>query len=422
MLLVSLIACRKREEGLIDYEKAIEQFTEYDKLPPLKKQNLLNRLDTIVNSLKYEAENEPKNHKALYYYALALESQINKGKDVVNFDSVNLKNTFRISKILHKLTDVKDFTPDYKLSQYSKLTEIWGNLAVNYVIKGVPDSADYAFLEGKKQGGFTDAGLEYCRNVLNSLEPNAILFVNTNIELYNFMFIQCEENVRIDVSVVSAEMLQFYWYAKWLNFLPNLTNPVNTNCSDEYLEKIYAKNKSVSVKPNQIIKMDDTKVNVDIKGMDNSGNLTKPETVMWEIIKYNANNRSVYFNQTIAHIYSNSFGLSSNIAFEGLVFKLTANQNSIPGNEKMIQNLTQKYKYIQLKNKDSRRDRDFNYIVEEYKTAFMQAILYNSQNNQNSEAVKILIAKFDEAIPEEFNIRSNEEINIMETANRKASN
>ena len=411
-LFLSFVACKTQGNGIVDYTVAIQKYIEYDAIPNSEKPQFQNTLDTIVNSLKTEIEQNKDNYNALYYYGFALGDKLNGGDNLLNFSNISLENTQRISQIFSKLTKAKDFHPDYKYSQYSKLTQIWGNLAVNYVIKGVPDSADYAFLEGKREGGFPDANLEYCRNVLNSLEPNAILFVSSSIELYNYMFIQCEENIRIDVSLVSANLLGFYWYAKWINFLPNLTQPTNTNCSDSFLDMLF-KGDSLRYDGSQNFRIDNFVAKIKVNGFNSNGYLSAAQSVMLEIIKFNAAKRSIYFSQPIASLYPGLLGLNQNIISEGLVFKVVPDGKELVNNDKLLKNLLESYKY---KNASKRDDRDFAFIIEEYKTAFMQAIMYNTKRQADKSKVQSLLDKFEEVFPASNNPRSKDEEGVISEA------
>lgn len=412
---ITLSACNKEHSDIMSYEEAVQKLIEFNSLSEYQKLNSLSLLDTLIVSIKEETLSNKKNIDALYYLGIATQIKLNKGSEIVNFDNISLHQTREISNIFKKIGDNNNINPNFRFSQFSKLTQIWGNLAINYVLKGVPDSADYAFLEGKKQNGFPDANLEYCRNILNSLEPNAILFVASEVELFNFMYVQCEENIRIDVTVISIFYLQYYWYATWLNFLPNLTQPINTNCSDEFMKSTY-KFDSTYVNAPQRLLIDGNSTEFNVNGRNNNKYLTSEEIIMLEIIKFNANKRTVYFNQTITQTYASILGLNNNIISEGMVYKVVGGSNTLMNYDKTITNLLNKFKFDALINQLSSKDRDKINLIDEYKTAFMQTIIYNLQNLKDKKSLESILSKLMLIFPEATTKWDNEELNLINSA------
>src|SRR6185295_9169568 len=80
-------------------------------------------------------------------------------------------------KASEQFEEVNRLQPDYRgelaiLDPYAKLASIWGSLAMAYLYRNQPDSARWAFKEGKKRGGFIEPILEFNRQLLNSCDPN----------------------------------------------------------------------------------------------------------------------------------------------------------------------------------------------------------------------------------------------------------
>lgn len=414
LLIALLCSCGSQKKGILSYSDAIERYTAYSNMPYFHQATFIATLDTVLNSLQSEILNNPNNWEAHYFYALALSDKLNGNADILDFKKINLQNTKRIAKALKPLINNTEYKTEHKYSAYSLMTQIWGNLAVSYVINGEADSVDFALREGRRLGGFTVASLEYCRNILNSLDANAILFVSNPIDLYNFMFLQCEENTRIDISLVSSVLLENQWYAKWLNFLPNMTAPTNTNCSDAKLSNLYSadsiKYKSTSVN------IAGEKVMITPNGKYLNNYLYSSQAMAFEIIKSNAVRRPIYFTHSAALYTPGILGINSNIASEGLVFKLLPKAKDPIIIDKAIINLLSKYEYDKLKREKSRNDIDFHYYIADYKTAFIQAILFISQNLSDREELSELVNRFDEVFPAKNNPRTKDEAGILNKA------
>lgn len=414
LLIAFLSSCQKENKGILPYTEAINKYISYENMPIHEQMNHIARLDTVINSLKSEIDENPKNWEAHYFYAMALSDKLNGDSDVLDFQKINASNTRRVSKVLEPLINNAELKTAYKHSPQSKMTQIWGNLAVSYVLNGEADSVDYALRSGRKNEGFPVASLEYCRNVLNSLDANAILFVSSPIDLYNFMYLQCEENTRIDVSLVSVDMLMNQWYAKWLNFLPNMTSPTNTNCSDAKLNSIYSVDSTKYKAKN--INIGGSSVNVNPQGTNLNNYLYPPFAMMFEIIKHNAVRRPVYFTHSAATYTPGILGINKIIASEGLVFKLLNSASEPILIDKAINNLLNKYKYEELKDAKSQQDIDFKIYYSDYKTAFIQAILFLSKNMPEKEELSALVEKFEEIFPKKTNPRRKDEAGIISQA------
>ncbi|MDP4265587.1 MAG: hypothetical protein Q8941_23895 [Bacteroidota bacterium] len=100
----------------------------------------------------------------------------------------------------------------FNLDPYSKLTAIWGSLALAYLIKKEKDSALWAYAEGRRRGAFNDAILEFNRQLLESCTPNAILLCQGDNITLPIYYLQEVEDFRKDVSIVDVNLGSTNWY------------------------------------------------------------------------------------------------------------------------------------------------------------------------------------------------------------------
>jgi tetratricopeptide (TPR) repeat protein len=91
--------------------------------------------------------------------------------------------------------------------------ELLDDLLALKVIEGDAAGAKKYSLEIAKRTPFKAPEMEYNRNVLNSVEPNAIILTNGNVDTYPIIIDQQISGLRMDVTVVCLEWLNNEKYA-----------------------------------------------------------------------------------------------------------------------------------------------------------------------------------------------------------------
>lgn len=178
----------------------------------------------VIDQLTQANRRTPNNPEINYFLANAL--------DRVNYGDVRtlfLKTRSGAEQASSYLEKVNQLTPLYtgsklNLDPYSKLTSIWGALALAYAYREAPDSARWAFQQGKMRGGFLDPQLEMAANLLNSCKVNAILFSSGENLTYPMLYLQTVDNLRRDVQVIDISLLNTLWYPELLD--STAVNPI----------------------------------------------------------------------------------------------------------------------------------------------------------------------------------------------------
>ena len=301
---------------------------------------------------------------------------------------------------------------------------------------------------------------DYGYNLLNSCEPNSIIFTNGDNDTFPLWYLQEVEGIRTDVRVVNLSLLNTPWYIEQLKNMPpklpikledqeiELMEPIVgtayalskwtqiwdglKNSLNEYtMEKLGA---PYTVKEYGI-PYDwgpaDFQVNGQIKFQISptlGSYLRVQDILILQLINDMPDDRPIYFAVTVSP--NNRIGLDPYLEMEGLVYKLTKektkNDEMSPriNVEMMKRNIVQAkssndiiytakdydnytnlnqgvYRYTNLNDSTVYFNNNIERLVQNYRSGFLQLaleLLYNSDSNLNTDALDIL-KKMDSYFP-----------------------
>ena len=165
-----------------------------------------------VDALEKAALLKPENVEVHYFFGYAYDRLGSKdGSGILqNQAAFSLKASKEFETVIR-------LTPKYEgemvlLDPYSKLSSIWGSLAMQYYHKEQTDSLRWALNEGRKRGGFGDFYLYLARVTLDACAKNALLFSSGDNLTFSLLYMQQFERYRADVAVIDASLLEATWY------------------------------------------------------------------------------------------------------------------------------------------------------------------------------------------------------------------
>jgi hypothetical protein len=257
---------------------------------------------------------------------------------------------------------------------------------------------------------------DYSYNMLQSCEPDAILFTNGDNDTFPLWYLQEVEGVRTDIRIVNLSLLNTDWYIKQLRDLKPIvplrmndlqinnvglmewkTNKYSLNIPSErgnsfseafrnYSGQAFEPPKAISftIKP---------KLDLGRRG----SYLRTQDWMILNILTANQWKKPVYFAVTVAR--NNMLDeLQDYMRMDGLVFKIVPFKNWRIDPEMLEQKLVEVYKYRNLDDPNVYYDNNIIGLLQNYRSAFFQLIMYYV-NEGNQEKAQELATIMEEKTP-----------------------
>lgn len=277
------------------------------------------------------------------------------------------------------------------LDPYAKLTSIWGSLAAAYLNRKLSDSAEWAFSEGKKRGGFQEPILEFNRQLLTSCDKDAILVTYGDGITFPIWYLQTIEKYRNDITIVDASLINSIWYPKFLKSERNL----KLSFSDAIIDTIeYKKWQPQLVTVTNSIDTTQS-FSWELEPTYMGTYILKGDRILLDILQQNFFTRPIYFNNNSDSSY-NLF-LTPYLTDEGLVNRVTTKLFDYTTDTFSVSKNLYNYNIDKVKKEDIVKSRDEILILNGFRWAYFNNVYrlaIQGDYNKAKELIRLMKEKF----------------------------
>jgi len=259
---------------------------------------------------------------------------------------------------------------------------------------------------------------DYSYNILQSCEPNAILFTNGDNDTFPLWFLQEVYGIRKDVRVVNLSLLNTHWYIKQLrDEEPRV--PISLN--DRQIEVLqprgwpkeggtirfdvpqnaYLRDRGDLLERKQLVQdvEEPPEIVFTLKPTLYGQGIRVQDMMILDIIRTNRFRKPIYFALTVSQ--ENQINLRNYLRMDGLVFKLvtypTREEPLSPAHLKT--NLFEKFQYRNLDNEDVYYNENIKGLLRNYQGAYYSLAQYYGKENMFDEMTEVL-DKLTTAMPD----------------------
>ena len=241
---------------------------------------------------------------------------------------------------------------------------------------------------------------DYSYNILQSCEPNGIIFTNGDNDTFPLWYLQEVEGLRTDVSVVNLSLLNTDWYIKQMRDARSDETKF-IKLSDSQIDKITSsltrwETQKVRVPVNNDPKNKDGFIEWTMKPTFAGAALRVQDLMIMRIINDAAWKVPIYFAVTVSQ--SNRIGLDQYLDMQGLTFQLKSHPTKPVDSEKMYENLMSAIGPDSWSNDFDHKDfykfdssaLNYNHWSKDYQPGYMFRNLGNKNVYFNDQVIRLL--------------------------------
>ncbi|MEA3287156.1 MAG: DUF2723 domain-containing protein [Candidatus Marinimicrobia bacterium] len=260
---------------------------------------------------------------------------------------------------------------------------------------------------------------EYSYNLLNTCEPDGIIFTNGDNDTFPLWYLQEVEGIRKDVRVVNLSLLNTPWYIKQLK---NIEPTVPISLSDDEIDglgltRFEEREMFIPGPANFYDKPEAGSLEKGASGLSWNlqptisrqknpqtgklvGGLRVQDVMIFEILRMNAWKQPIYFAVTVSP--SNQIGLGDYLRMDGQAYQLMPYKVGLSIDEDvMYEKIIDTYRYTNLDDPDVYYPPNVQRLLQNYRKGFLQLVYeYGLTGKENREKALHVLHKMDELVPD----------------------
>jgi hypothetical protein len=232
---------------------------------------------------------------------------------------------------------------------------------------------------------------DYAYNILQSCEPNGMLFTNGDNDTFPLWFLQEVEGVRRDVRVVNLSLLNTGWYIKQLR---DREPVIDIDLSDKHIDSVLTDTQLVDLykrvwrEPRTPREFKEMGLDVMVSAPDRHDLLRVQDIMVIGIIYWNQWRRPIHFALTVAG--GNRVGLEPYLRMEGMTMRLEPERDLGADGERLEHNLFNVYQYRSIKDPAVYKDENSSRLLGNYRACVMQLADYYNSIDQSKKIGPLL--------------------------------
>ncbi len=250
--------------------------------------------------------------------------------------------------------------------------------------------------EHSRKGNYVAS--DYSYNILQTCEPNGIIFTNGDNDTFPLWYLQEVEGVRKDVRIVNLSLLNTPWYIKQLrNNEPKITIGGLSDSDIDRLTVIPWKTSKVKISPPP--GMEIPPMEWELKPTIMNRGLRIQDIMILQILEANRWKKPVYFAVTVSP--ENKLGMDSFLQMDGLAFRVHPEKVKRINPEKLEHNLYKVYKYRNFDNPKVYFNDNIVKLIGNYRSGFFQLAidrLYSDDKEGMLAALDSMAARLPEDV------------------------
>ena len=236
---------------------------------------------------------------------------------------------------------------------------------------------------------------DYAYNILQTCEPNGLLFTNGDNDTFPLWYLQEVEGVRRDVRVINLSLLNTNWYIKQLR---DREPKVPIRLDDTYIDSVLTDTQLVDLyrrawrEPviSQVKKaLSDAGFDVDVKPAGSGDLLRVQDLMIIGLLLWNNWERPIYFAITVAS--SGRLGLDPYLRMQGMALKLVKERDQGPDVEALEHNLFEVYRFRNLTDPEVYKDFNTQRLLANYRACVLQLADIYQREGRNAEVAKLML-------------------------------